>query len=265
MRQSRTNDVTSGRTSVTGRSIARDVDGDILTLRITVGAAHGHVSLHADGSFEYLPDPNYNGSDSFTYQISDGLEVSEATVTLTVNSVNDPPSAADDSYTVTAGATLVGPAPGVLANDFDDSGHLAAVLVTGVSHGTLTLNSDGSFTYATSLTAAGTDSFTYKATDGTIDSAPATVTLTVVAASGGGGGASGTFGSFGNATLQVWDFDALNLHVGGTAGFKTKLGEVVARYGGLWYIPNAGSRGHDSFNVGSRRFEIDVLSDVWGD
>jgi hypothetical protein len=45
-----------------------------------------------DGAFQYMPDTDFNGSDSFTYQVSDGLAISNvATVTITIQAVNDGP------------------------------------------------------------------------------------------------------------------------------------------------------------------------------
>src|SRR5205814_1729897 len=84
-----------------------DVDGDTLQTRLSVGADHGAVNLAADGSFEYIPDPNYNGSDSFAYDLSDGnVVITGIVVTLTINPVADPPAAADDTYAAQAGVTL---------------------------------------------------------------------------------------------------------------------------------------------------------------
>jgi VCBS repeat-containing protein len=69
---------------------------------------------------------------------------------------------------------------GVLANDTDPEGQvLTAILVTGPSHGTLTLNADGTFTYTPAPNFNGTDTFTYMANDGSLDSNVATVTITV--------------------------------------------------------------------------------------
>src|SRR5262249_33737711 len=71
-------------------------------------------------------------------------------------------------------------APGLLANDGDADGPaLSAVLLTGPSNGTLTLNGDGSFSYTPGPAFAAADSFTYVASDGQGQSAPATVTLRV--------------------------------------------------------------------------------------
>jgi Big-like domain-containing protein/coenzyme PQQ synthesis protein D (PqqD) len=90
------------------------------------------------------------------------------------------PVADDDSYTTRAGASLTVAAPGVLANDVSPSGSpLTAILVSGPAHGALSLNSHGSFTYTPVSGFSGTDSFTYRASDGTQTSNTATVTLTV--------------------------------------------------------------------------------------
>ena len=96
--------------------------------------------------------------------------------------MNDAPVAVNDAYSTNEDAALVVAAPGVLANDSDvDSGTLTAVLVSGPSHGTLTLNANGSFSYTPALNFNGTDTFTYKANDGTLESNTATVTIAVTA------------------------------------------------------------------------------------
>lgn len=123
-----------------------------------------------------------------------------ATVFLTVFAVNDaPPVANNDAYATSEDTALTVAAPGLMGNDTDidndpltvaapgvlgndtdiDGDALTAVLVTGPTHGALTLNANGSFTYTPAVNFNGTDSFTYKANDGTADSGTATVTLTV--------------------------------------------------------------------------------------
>jgi VCBS repeat-containing protein len=94
---------------------------------------------------------------------------------------NHPPVAADDAYSTDEDTQLtVAAAQGVLANDSDPDGdELTASLVSGPTNGTLTLNTDGSFTYTPAANFNGTDSFTYKAGDGDLQSNRATVTLTV--------------------------------------------------------------------------------------
>jgi hypothetical protein len=92
------------------------------------------------------------------------------------------PIATNDAYEVAGPSpeilTLYVDAPGVLGNDFPDPDTLTAVLVSDVTHGVLDLQADGSFFYAVE-NYLGTDSFTYVATDGTLTSAVATVTLTI--------------------------------------------------------------------------------------
>ncbi len=145
----------------------------------------GTVALNTDGSFTYTPYPNFNGPDSFTYKASDGVNLSNlATVAVTVTPVNDPPVAAADAYNAVVGQILNVPAPGVLANDSDVDGNtLTAVLVSGPTSGTLTLNANGSFSFtpAAGALVGSTASFTYKAKDTLLDSNIVTVTITIVA------------------------------------------------------------------------------------
>ncbi len=93
---------------------------------------------------------------------------------------NQPPVAVADSYTTAQDTAKVVAAPGVLANDTDaESNPLTALLVANVTHGTLSLASNGGFTYTPTTTYNGPDSFTYKANDGTSDSNTVTVSLGV--------------------------------------------------------------------------------------
>ncbi len=91
------------------------------------------------------------------------------------------PLAVADDYTGVYVSTSV--PTGVLSNDIDkdtdDLARLTVSLVSGVSHGTLTLNSDGSFTYTADKGYSGKDSFTYEVSDGALDSNTVTVTITV--------------------------------------------------------------------------------------
>jgi VCBS repeat-containing protein len=82
-----------------------DIDGDALTAIWVSDPAHGNLTLNENGSFTYVPDTGYTGSDSFTYKVSDGkLESNNATVTITVNAVGPSCSTAPTLISPTNGS-----------------------------------------------------------------------------------------------------------------------------------------------------------------
>ena len=143
-------------------------------------AAHGTLVLNTNGSFTYVPVVGYSGTDTFTYAATDGVNTSSpATVTITIPA-NRAPVATNDTYTLMANTTLRIPGPGVLTNDSDaDGDSLTAVLATAPTKGTLNLNTNGGFTYVPLANYVGSDSFTYRASDGLTNSGLATVSLSV--------------------------------------------------------------------------------------
>lgn len=142
----------------------------------------GTVNLAADGSFTYDPDPDFNGSDLFTYRVNDGTYDSDpASVVIQVTPVNDAPTATADLYTVDEDTVLQIPAPGVLANDQDvDGDELTAGLVAGPTRGTLVLGPDGAIQYTPDADYFGPDAFSYTAGDGLLSSAETAVQIDVV-------------------------------------------------------------------------------------
>jgi len=158
-----------------------DLDGNSLTAVLVSTTTNGVLNFNSDGSFNYTPNPGFTGTDTFTYLANDGTsDGNVAMVTLTVTALNDIPTAQNDSYETIADALLTVVAPGVLANDADaDNNPLAAILVTAPLFGTVTLNADGSFEYIPVANFTGTDSFTYKVTDGAADSNVAMVIINV--------------------------------------------------------------------------------------
>ena len=167
----------------TGGVLANDTNpsGGSLQAVLVSGVAHGDLDLGSDGSFTYTPASGYTGPDSFTYRAVAGAAASEpATVRLTVRLTNRAPVAADDAYETDEDTGLDVAAAGVLANDTDaDADPLRAELASGPAHGDLMLSTNGAFTYAPDPGYIGPDSFTYVASDGTLSSEPAAVTLTV--------------------------------------------------------------------------------------
>ena len=147
---------------------------------LVTGPAHGTLTLNSNGSFTYTPTIGYTGSDSFTYTANDGSVASNA-ATVSLNVVIPPPVAGNVSYSMDKNNQLSVSTPGLLANCSDTDGDtLTASVVNGPTHGTLTLNSNGSFTYTPTSGYYGADSFTYTANDGTVASNVATVSLNVL-------------------------------------------------------------------------------------
>lgn len=146
-----------------------DAEGDTLTIQEFTQGSGGTVEKNPDRTLRYIPDDTFTGDDAFTYTVADGNGgTSKATVTVNVTpAVNDPPQSKDDTYTTKEDNDLTISAPGVLQNDTDpENDPLTAVEVEGPTNGTLTLVKDGSFTYKPDKDYNGTDTFTYKATDG---------------------------------------------------------------------------------------------------
>jgi uncharacterized repeat protein (TIGR01451 family) len=162
-----------------------DVDGNLdpASAAVTSGPSGGAITNHGDGTFTYTPDADFQGSDSFVYQICDTDGACDAAVvSIDVQAVNEAPVAAVDSYSTGQEATLSVAAPGVLGNDADPDGDaLAANLVSGPAHGALTLNADGSFSYNPDGEYSGLDSFSYEACDPGQLCDGATVTIDVLA------------------------------------------------------------------------------------
>ena len=158
-----------------------DPDGDGLVASIVSGPSDGTLLPAANGSFTYVPNLLFVGTDSFTYTASDGVDAAQATVFINVANAA-PVAAADGPYSVAEDTTLTVPAPGVLANDTDGDGDpLTAVLVADAANGAVTLQADGSFDYVPDPDFAGSDSFTYRASDGLDTSAVVSVSITVTA------------------------------------------------------------------------------------
>ncbi len=234
-----------------------DADGDPLTATLVSGPASGTLTLNADGSFSYTPTANFNGNDSFTYSITDGTATTEATVTLTVNPVNDIPEAVNDEYTTEEDTPLTIAAPGVLGNDTDaDGDSLSISIINQPQYGTVTLNADGSFTYTPNADYNGVDGFSYVASDGSESSEAASVTIVVNPVSDAPVGEADAYAVDEDAVLTVdaaagvlandtdGDGDPLTaaLVAGPTNGTLTLNAD-----GSFGYTPNANFSGSDSF------------------
>jgi len=160
-----------------------DPDGDALAVVVATEPANGLLTL-ADGAFRYEPAPDFAGTDSVEYRVSDGIAASDLVVaTIDVAPVNDPPLARPDVYSTGQDTPLnVDAASGVLANDFDVEGDpIQVMLETDPVNGLVSMSADGGFEYLPSAAFAGRDEFTYRASDG-MESAIGRVAIDVLAA-----------------------------------------------------------------------------------
>lgn len=154
-------------------------NGGAVSHVITSGPAHGTLS-GSGVNVSYTPHPNYSGPDSFTFKATYGAASSEeATVSITVNAINDAPSAQPDSAT-TFKNTVVNVS--VLANDVDvDGDQLSVASVTSAANGTATVSAGGvAINYRPRNGFTGIDSFSYTVRDGRGGTSTATVTVNVV-------------------------------------------------------------------------------------
>ncbi|MEI7899502.1 MAG: DUF2341 domain-containing protein [bacterium] len=160
---------------------ATDADGDTLTWSVSAPAAHGTATAGGTGTskaISYTPNAQYNGSDSFTVQVSDGHGGTDTlAVSVTVQPVNDAPGAIAQSV-----STPVNTAKAITlsGSDVDAGTTLTYAIVTGPSPGTLS-GTPPAVTYTPAANYNGPDMFTFKVNDGTVDSDPATVSVSVSA------------------------------------------------------------------------------------
>jgi serine protease AprX len=162
---------------------ATDADGDALAYSLDV--APGGMSVNPlEGVVDWTPGANQVGIHPVILRATDtGGQSATQSFSLTVSAPNRAPLAGGDAWSVASASTLTVAAPGLLGNDSDPDGNpLTAVLVSGTAKGSLTLQANGSFVYTPNSGFAGADSFSYRAFDGTLYSASATVAITVQAA-----------------------------------------------------------------------------------
>ncbi len=160
-----------------------DADNDALTYTIVSAPTNGTATITGN-TLSYTSTSDTATADSISYKANDGTADSNvSTITITITPVNDAPIAVADAITLvqgTSATTLIGGSLSVLANDTDEENNpLTAIIVTGPKNGTLSLNPNGTFSYQHNGSAGTTDSFTYKANDGSADSNVVTVNINV--------------------------------------------------------------------------------------
>jgi hypothetical protein len=165
-------------TAVTIEVLDNDVDVDDDELSVDAKQPEtGSVSTKQDGTVRYAPASDFAGTETFTYEVTDGTaKPIEATVKVTVNPVNDPPTARDDEES-TGGLPVT---IDLLANDTDPDGDALSVqLGPEPENVNVTINPDGTVTYTPDAGLVGRTVFSYRAFDGAAMSDVATVTVIV--------------------------------------------------------------------------------------
>jgi PKD repeat protein len=231
-----------------------DANGDSLTATLVVGPGNGTLTRNANGSFSYTPNSDFNGSDLFTYVANDGQadSINVATVSITVNAVNDAPVAdPKDPYSGTVGVAVTFDGSG--SSDVDGT---TVAYAWDFGDGSLGTGVNPSHTYA----AAGTYTVSLTVADDGGLSDTVTTTATIAAEPNVPPVASDfcditplNTNLMGDLSESVTDSDSfllnfalINQAVQGVA--------TIDPTGLFTYIPNPDSRGTDSFT-----YQVDDL------
>jgi hypothetical protein len=153
---------------------ASDVDSDLLTYSIITQPINGTLSGTAP-NLTYTPNPNFNGNDSFTFKVNDGtVDSSIATVSLVISSANDAPTTSDLSLSLIEDNSL----NFILSGNDSDGDILTFIIDTQPTNGVLS-GTAPNLTYTPNANFNGSDSFSYRVNDGTVDSNVSTVSFSV--------------------------------------------------------------------------------------
>lgn len=235
---------------------ASDLDAETLTYSTTKSPDNGIFSLNtSSGSYTYTPNANFNGTDTIKFRVYDGIDYSpEYTVSYTVTAVNDLPVPADNTYTfnedVAQAVTLSG------SGTDAESDTLTFEIVTGVSKGVVSnFNSNnGTLTYTPNSNFNGTDSFTYRISDGTGTTSTKTITLNVSAVNDSPVYSNVSTSTDEDTVLSATygasdaDLDTLTYSIQ-TSPTNGALSSFNSSTGYVSYTPNANFNGMDSFSL----------------
>ena len=225
---------------------ATDVDGNTLTYAI--GApAHGTLSCNNCVNPTYTPASNYFGPDSFTFTVFDGtINSNTATISMTVNSVNDLPVATTLNLTTPEDTAL-----GITLSGTDvETALLTYIIVSGPTNGILTGSGSGR-TYTPNANYNGTETFTYQVNDGGANSNIATVTILVTPVNDAPVALDQSLTTLEDVALPI-TLTATHPDIGGTIVSYSivtppQSGTLSGTAPNLVYTPNANYNGLDRF------------------
>lgn len=221
-----------------------DGDGNPLSYAIVSGPAKGTLT-GTPPNLTYTPTADVNGSDSFTFRVNDGIANSAAaTVSITVTPVNDEPVAIAKSVTTAEDVSL----PIVLTGSDKDGNTLTYTVVTGPSNGVLS-GTAPNVTYSPGANFSGTDSLTFRVSDGSVNSANAVVSITVTAVNDAPVASPKSITTVEDTAVAVTltGTDVENSALSFAIVTQPAKGTVSGTPPNLTYLPAAGFTGNDSF------------------
>lgn len=237
--------------SASGKLKATDVDKDPLSYSLAKGPKNGTVEIKSDGTFKFVPTPNFNGADSFAFEVTDGTLKSQGTMELNIKPLNDAPTTSDVKVTTNEDNATRGAVKGI---DIDKD-KLTYTLGKKCKRGKATIDEEtGAFSYEPSIHENGDDAFSIKVSDGTVE-AEANVAVAIApvndvpVATKHDSKGNEDEPIKGNAAASDVDKDTLTWSVVGKP--KNGVVEMDASSGSYTYKPNANYNGPDGF-----RFEV---------
>ena len=238
-----------------------DPDGDTLTVDTSSPpqAGHGTVTVNADDTLRYVPDPGHNGADTIVYRITDGQGgFSTGTVVVAVTPINRAPVSSDTSASTSEDTAIAGILPAATDPDGDAVDYGPGG--TPAAHGVVAINPDGGYAYTPDADYNGPDSFSFVVTDGRGGSNEYIVGIVVTPVNDAPIAANDAFVTMANAAVTAsvladngrgsdGDPDGDTVHVSAVGGSPSQVGVAVAGSdGGSFTILADGSL---SFNPGS--------------
>ncbi|MDB5384678.1 MAG: repeat-containing protein [Planctomycetaceae bacterium] len=238
-------------TAVSGTLTGTDANSDALTFSAgSIAATHGTVTINPNGSFTFTPTTGFTGAATFSYKANDGsLNSNDATVTINVGSANVAPVVNAVTLSTNSNTAVSGTLTGTDANG--DALTFSAGS-TAATHGTVTINPNGSFTFTPTTGFTGAATFSYKANDGSLNSNDATVTINVgsvnVAPAATPQTVTTTVGTAVSGTLTGTDAngDTLTFSAGSSAATHGTV--VINPDGSFTFTPTAGFTGVGTFS-----------------
>ena len=226
---------------------------------------HGELVLNEDGTYTYRPDIDFTGTDKFFYEVCDNgspvvCDTAEVVISIIeVNKgLNNPPVGGADHFVMESEGTITA---SIISNDFDPDSDSITINTTPVvepSNGSITINTDGTFSYTPDVGFLGTDTIFYQICDTGIPALCDTVEITVTIieddfkndtyATDDTGFGEMNLVITGNVLSNDYDPEGDNKRLRAVPVSEPQNGTVALSESGMYiYTPNEGFAGNDYF------------------